>query len=456
VTRAQLLIAVRTLVVAVLAVGAFAAAWFVADASRTDHSAPAPRQPHAYIAAGSTPTPPASGPVAPVPKAAVLASVLGNAVQAPQLGAHLLAKVVDVSSGQLLYSRDATAKSAPASTAKLLTAAAVLSVKKVTDRIATTVVAGTGGRIVLVGGGDPTLSGAAPGTPQLYPDAARLSDLAAQLRSTNAPIRGIVVDDSLFSGPSISPAWAPEDVPSFYASAITPVLADGGKAHPADYGRSATPDLDAGHELAALLGRPDLPVSRGAAPTGAEQLARVESAPIGTLVEQMLQQSDNVIAECLARQVAIAEHQPASFLGAAHAVRSVLQRLGTDPGGGLVDGSGLAAKDRLSPAGLVGVLRLIAGPTRPVLHNVLAGMPIAGWSGTLADRYLSGTSRVAAGLVRAKTGTLGGVSTLAGLVHDKSGRLLAFAFLTSAVPSTYDADRALDVLVAKLAGCGCS
>jgi D-alanyl-D-alanine carboxypeptidase/D-alanyl-D-alanine-endopeptidase (penicillin-binding protein 4) len=356
----------------------------------------------------------------------------------------------------VLYARDATQPSAPASTAKLLTAAAVLTVKKVTDRIATTVVTGTGGRIVLVGGGDPTLSGAKPGVAPLYPGAARLADLAAQVRAAHVPIRGIVVDDSLFTGPAVSPAWAPEDVPSFYASAITPVLADGGKAHPGDYGRSATPDLDAGHELAALLGRPGLPVSRGVAPTGARQLGRVESAPVGTLVDQMLQQSDNVIAECMARQVALAEHQPASFLGAAHAVRTVLQRLGTDPGGGLVDGSGLAAKDRLSAAGLVGVLRLIAGPTRPALHNVLAGMPIAGWSGTLADRYLSGASRAAAGLVRAKTGTLTGVSTLAGLVHDKSGRLLAFAFLTDGVPSTYDADRALDVLAAELAACGCS
>jgi D-alanyl-D-alanine carboxypeptidase/D-alanyl-D-alanine-endopeptidase (penicillin-binding protein 4) len=455
VTRVRLSIILRAAAVVVLAIGAFAVGWFATGAARDDNGTPAARTPRAYIAAGSTPTPGPSPTPGPLPRPALVASALGNAVQAPQLGT-LDAKVVDVTSGQVLYGRDPTTASAPASTAKLLTAAALLAVRKVTDRIATTVVAGSGGRIVLVGGGDPTLSGAKPGTAQLYPGAARLSDLASQVHAANVPIRRIVVDDSLFSGPSVSPAWAPEDVPSFYASAITPVLADGGKAHPDDYGRSATPDLDAGHELAALLGRPGIPVTRGTAPSGAKQLARVESAPIGTLVEQMLQQSDNVIAECMARQVAIAEHQPTSFLGAAHAVRTVLDRLGSDPGGGMVDGSGLAARDRLSPAGLVGVLRLISGAGHPALHNVLAGMPIAGWSGTLADRYLSGASRVAAGLVRAKTGTLGGVSTLAGFVHDKSGRLLAFAFLTRSVPSTYDADRALDVLVAKLAGCGCS
>ncbi len=64
----------------------------------------------------------------------------------------------------------------------------------------------------------------------------------------------------------------------------------------------------------------------------------------------MLQGSDNVIAEALARQVAIAEHQPASFTGGAAAVRAVLTRLGIDPGVGLVDGSGLAERDRVSAA----------------------------------------------------------------------------------------------------------
>jgi D-alanyl-D-alanine carboxypeptidase/D-alanyl-D-alanine-endopeptidase (penicillin-binding protein 4) len=415
------------------------------------HAAPRP-----YVAAGATPSPGPPPAVGAIPQPNLVGSALANLVQAPQLGRQLLGKVVDVASGRLLYSLAPTTTSAPASTAKLLTAAALLAVKKVTDRIATTVVAAPDGRVVLVGGGDPTLSGARPGSAPLYPGAARLSDLAAQLRAANVPIRGVVVDDSSFSGPSVSPAWAPEDVPSFYASAITPVLADGGFAHPGDYVRSATPDLATGHELAALLGEPNLPVTRGVAPAGAHQLARVESAPIGTLVEQMLQQSDNVIAECMARQVAIAEHQPASFLGAAHAIRTVLQRLGTDPGGGMVDGSGLAARDRLSPAGLVGVLRLAAGSAHPALHAELAAMPVAGWSGTLADRYLSGAARVGAGVVRAKTGTLSGVSTLAGVVHDKSGRLLAFAFLASGVPSTYDADRALDLLAGALASCGCT
>lgn len=455
-TRVPLLTAARVLAVIVLAAGAFAGGWLATDAARDDGPTGRAALPRAYGAAGSTPTAQPSGTPAPMPAPSRVGAVLARAAHAPELGSGLLAEVVDAQTGRLLYAQHPTGRAASASTAKLLTAAALLTVRRVSDRITTTVVAGRDGQIVLVGGGDPTLSGAKQGATPVYPGAARISDLADQLRRANVDVRSVRVDDSLFSGRSVSPAWAPEDVPSFYASAITPVLTDGGRAAPGDYSRSAAPDLAAGRELAAALGRPGLPVRRGTAPPGSRVLARVKSAPIGTLVEQMLQESDNVIAECLARQVAIAEHRPASFVGAAQAIRSVLRRLGADPGGGLVDGSGLASRDRLSPAALTSVLRLIAGSTRPALHVVLAALPVGGWSGTLADRYLSGSARRGAGVVRAKTGTLSGVATLAGLVHDASGRLLVFAFLAPGVVSTDDADRALDRLTARLADCGCS
>jgi D-alanyl-D-alanine carboxypeptidase/D-alanyl-D-alanine-endopeptidase (penicillin-binding protein 4) len=331
----------------------------------------------------------------------------------------------------------------------------VLTVHRATDRLTTRVVAGRNGAVVLVGGGDPTLSGARPGQAPPYENAARISNLAAQLRRAHLHPRAIVVDDSLFTGPAVSPAWAPEDVPSGYASAITAVLADGGRAAPSDYIRSAQPDLAAGRELAAALGSPRLPVSRGHAPPGARQLATVSSAPIGVLVEQMLQTSDNVIAECLARQVALAKHQPASFTGAAAAVRAVLTRLGVDPGPGMEDGSGLAARDRLAPRSLVDVLRLAAGRAHPQLHAVVAALPVAAWSGTLAGRYVQGAARGAAGRVRAKTGSLSGVATLAGLVHDRSGRLLAFALMADRTQSTFDAETAEDAIAARLAACGC-
>jgi len=172
----------------------------------------------------------------------------------------------------------------------------------------------------------------------------------------------------------------------------------------------------------------------------------------------MLQTSDNTIAECLARQVALAAAKPASFLGAAGAVRAALVRFGVDPGAGMRDASGLAADDRVSAAALAGVLRLVVGAAHPQLHLIVTALPVAAWSGTLAQRYLPGSPAAGgAGVVRAKTGTLTAVSTLAGIVHDKDGRLLVFALLADRVPpgATRGAEAALDRVAAVLAGCGC-
>jgi D-alanyl-D-alanine carboxypeptidase/D-alanyl-D-alanine-endopeptidase (penicillin-binding protein 4) len=401
-----------------------------------------------------------SSPTAPVPAAAGLRSRLAPLVHAHDLGGRVLASVVDAYTGRQLYSLDASAPAAPASTAKILTAVAVLDSFKPTHRIKTTVVSGGTGAVVLVGAGDPTLTGAAKGKPGAYPDAARLSDLAAQLKRTGTGVTRIVVDDSLFQGPAVSPQWAPDDVPSSYASAITPVMADGGRASPAAVIRSATPDLAAGHELAVLLGKPSLPVVRGKAVQHARMLASVKSPPMSELVEQMLQNSDNVIAECLAREVAIAKGARASFTGAAAAVRAVVTSLGVDPGGGMQDGSGLAASDRLSPKSLAEVFALITSPQQPELHEIVSSVPVAGWSGTLSGRFLAGPAAAGAGVVRAKTGTLTSVSSLAGIVHDESGRTLAFALIADEVAPglgpTTAAESALDDIAAGLATCGCS
>jgi D-alanyl-D-alanine carboxypeptidase/D-alanyl-D-alanine-endopeptidase (penicillin-binding protein 4) len=440
--------------VTVLAAATGAGGYAVSDAARgTPSAGPVAPTPSALRAAGAAPS--AAPETAPGTAASAtgVARALAPLLHAAGLGPRVRAEIVDVADGTTLLASGADAPTAPASTAKLLTAAAVLSVHPAGYRITTTVRRGTGGAVVLVGAGDPTLTGAAAGRSGAYPEAARVSDLAAQLRRAGVTPTGIVVDDSLFAGPGVSPQWAPEDVPSDYASPITALMVDGGRDRPADYIRSSAPDLAAGHRLATALGRPSLPVVRGRAGRGAAVLASVRSASLSTLVAQMLDESDNVIAECLARQVAIAEHRPPSFTGAAQAVRSVLARLGVDPGARLVDGSGLAASDRVSAATLAGVLRLAAGTAR--LRYLVAGLPVAAWSGTLADRYLTGDARAGAGVVRAKTGTLTGVSALAGLVHDRGGRLLAFALVADRAPSTPAAEAALDAVAGRLARCGC-
>jgi D-alanyl-D-alanine carboxypeptidase/D-alanyl-D-alanine-endopeptidase (penicillin-binding protein 4) len=383
---------------------------------------------------------------------------LARLASAPGIGGRLLARVIDVRTGQVLYDRAGATPAAPASTAKLLTAAAILAVRPATYRFTTTVESGGPGTVVLVGGGDPTLSPARPGTATRYPGAARISDLAAQLAKQHIAVRHIVVDGSLFSGPSVAPSWDPADMGTNYGAPITAVVADAAQQGPEGSARSTEPDLAAGADLAAALGQRRIPVSRGTASDGAKTLATVRSAPLSELIPEMLLDSDNVIADILARQVAVATHRPASFTGATAAIRAVLGRFGVPVGDGMKDGSGLSSADRVSPAALVAVLRLMggAGPADAApLRFVVSALPVAGWSGTLEARFTAGSDRSVAGRVRAKTGTLSTVSSLAGLVQDRSGRLLAFSFDADRAVGTIGAEAALDALVTALGHCGC-
>ncbi len=392
------------------------------------------------------------------PLAAKVAAALRPALAAAALGGSVHSLVVDAESGAALLTASANASVPPASTTKLTTATAALAVLPPGYRMTTTVRAGSrAGQIVLVGGGDPTLSAARAGTATLYPGAARMSDLAAQVKARGVTVSSIVVDDSLFSGPTVAPGWEAEDVPSDYASAITPVMVDGGLPATGGDIRSATPDLEAGRALARLLGVPAARITRGRTAPAAATLASVRSAPLLDLIEQTLTQSDNVLAELIGRQVALAEHEPASFAGAVVAVRRVLAGVGITLPATLSDASGLSQRDRLTPAALVGLLRVVLAGTHAALTPLISALPVAGWDGTLADRYRVRLSAAGAGEVRAKTGTLSGVVTLAGVVRDATGRLLVFAIMADRVPvgGATPAEAAMDVAVARLAACGC-
>lgn len=450
-TRTALLAVLVLLLAAGAAIGGFAETRAVrehADPTPTVTTTPPGQLKAATAAPAPTPTPPEQALTA-----AAVRKALAGPLHDDGLGGRVLARVVDARTGAVLFDRAGSTAAAPASTAKLLTAAAALEVFEPSDTFTTKVVTDGKGTIVLVGGGDPTLTAATVGKQGPYGPSARIADLAAQLRKAKVKVGKIVVDGSLFAGPSVSPSWDPGDVPTDYASPITAIMVDGGRNQPGDYVRSDSPDLAAGQALAGALGA-DVPVVRGKAPAGARLAASVRSMPLADLIAQMLQQSDNVIAEVLGRQVALHQHRPGSFAGAVTAVRDVLSGAGIDTGATFHDASGLAPADRVSPAGLVAVLRA-AAQDGSRLAPLVVGLPVAGWSGTLADRYpAAGVTGVAAGSIRAKTGTLTGVSTLAGLARTESGGLLAFAFFADRVPAgdpgNQSAEAALDALASSL------
>jgi serine-type D-Ala-D-Ala carboxypeptidase/endopeptidase (penicillin-binding protein 4) len=458
--RRVLVVTAAVLVLVVLAGGVLMLGHLRRGGEGTDAAGPRGRT------ATPTPTLAEPGPVlaadtpggaAPKGVQAAMAGVLGD----PRLGGRVSARVVDVASGEVLLDRNGTHLATPASTTKITTAVAALAVLPPDHRFTTRVVQGPNpGEVVLVGGGDPTLSAAPAGRPAWYAGAPRLSDLAAQLHRSGQKVSRVLVDASLFADSGLNRTWDPTDVDGGYITPVRALMADGGRSQQAGTrARSHQPDLDAGRALAAMLGVPASAVTAGRAPAGAKVLAEVTSPPLVRLVEEMLAASDNVVAEVLARQVAVARGRPATFEGAAGAVRDVLQGLGVDTTTEkLVDGSGLSPQDRLSPGLLVDVLHTAASPQHPELHALFSGLPVAGYDGTLASRYRSGPEASSAGVVRAKTGTLTGVSSLAGVVEDAEGRLLAFAFMADQVPpgGTLSAESALDAAAAKLASCGCS
>ncbi|PWU43330.1 D-alanyl-D-alanine carboxypeptidase/D-alanyl-D-alanine-endopeptidase [Micromonospora globispora] len=439
-------------------------------------------------AARSTePDPPAvlagPDPNAPVPTPEGVRAALEPLVRAAALGERVNVSVADVTTGQALYGNGQDAPTVPASVTKLATAVTVLAARGPGYRIPTRAVAGPNpGEVVIVGGGDPTLAVDKDG---FYPGAARLDALAAQVRTAlggTAPTK-VIVDSSLFSGPVYGPGWDADIPTGGFGAAITALMTDGARRDPEaarktfddTHGaaeRVPQPDLTAGRQFAKLFGlsgdaaevkRGKAPAAPGAgasagAPAPGTELGKVESLPMVRLVDIMISDSDNVIAETLARQVALARDKPASFAGGAAATDAVIGELGLPADEiSLADGSGLSRTDRISPSLLTDLLTLAGNGSHPELAAIFGGLPVAGWSGTLDDRYEAAVTKAGAGVVRAKTGTLTGVNAIAGLVTTADGRLLTFAVLTDQAPAgTLDETRqALDRITSALARCGC-
>ncbi|GAA5120342.1 hypothetical protein GCM10025762_39430 [Haloechinothrix salitolerans] len=392
------------------------------------------------------------------PTPAGVSAALEKAASSEALGT-LSGSVVDPVTGTALWERDADKPLPPASTTKVLTAAAALLSIDHTATLTTRVVNGPDpGSVVLVAGGDPTLSSAGKGEDTLYTDAARLNDLVKQVRTSAGDVDTVYLDTSTYQGGRRAPGWEPGDAPSTYAAPIEPVMLDGGRTSLSneDAPRTGDPAAALAAEFAKRLGA-SVGGSASASARDATVLGEVYSAPLTVLIADVLTASDNVLAEAVARQVALANDQPASFGGAATAIKRVLDDAGFDVSGvTLADGSGLSSKNAVPARLLTDIIAAAAGdpadPTTAKLRPLLTGLPVAGGTGTLIDRY--GRESPGNGWVRAKTGTLSGVNTLAGVVLTKSGRLLVFSLMSSGTgPSS--ARPALDAVASALRGCGC-
>lgn len=431
-----------------------ATAFFVSHSPHTGTAQTIPAPPSAVVRPDVVPV----ADTAPTPTGGGLAAVIAAAAADPNLG-RLGARISDALTGRQLWAQFDDLPMQPASTNKMLTAAAALLTLDPDTRITTRVLtAELPGTIVLVGAGDPTLSAAPAGLQTWYRDAARIDDLADQVRRSGFRPTAVQVDISAFSGPTMAPGWDPADIDGGDIAPIEPVMIDAGRTQPTtvDSRRSPTPALDAGRALAAALGIDTTQVSvRATAAASGRELAAVRSAPLVSRLGEMMNASDNVMAESIGREVAAAMGRPRSFAGAVDAVTSRLAAAHIDlRGARLVDSSGLSVDNLLSAKSLDEVVQAAAGSGEPRLRALLDTLPIAGGSGTLSDRFHDpATDQGTAGWLRAKTGSLSRVNALAGVVTDRDLRVLTFAFISNDAGPT--GRTAIDALAATLRSCGC-
>jgi len=366
--------------------------------------------------------------------------------------------VINTSTGEVLFDRNGATPSRTASVLKTLTAAAALAVLGPDYQISTKVYEGsTPGTVVLVGGGDPTLSALGAGEESVYPNAPKLSDLALQVKNkTSGPITDIVLDSTYWDPTdNWDPSWDRIEQSKGSQPEVTALTVDGGRANPQAQNsrRSDDPIAEAGAAFAADLGITGAThVTTGTAPAGAKLLGEVKSQPVRALVAYMLPVSDNTLGEYLARQTSKVAGNNGSSASLAQVIPAALAKYGlTTTGVSVRDGSGLS-DNNLVPAAFVARLMAKVVGGKQNLNIVYDALPISGKTGTLASRFTEANA-VARGAVNAKTGRIKSENSLAGVVHASDGTTLAFAFYALGEVNSRTIP-ALDTLTAAIFTCG--
>jgi D-alanyl-D-alanine carboxypeptidase/D-alanyl-D-alanine-endopeptidase (penicillin-binding protein 4) len=349
------------------------------------------------------------------------------------------AYVYDLTAKQALFSERASTLRPPASVEKLYTATTALDLLGADARLSTSVL-GSGhlapgglweGDLYLRGGGDPTFGTSSFIDSHYGGQGAAVSTLVTQLVRTDG-IHHIIGDiegdetyfDSLRGEPSSD--FGPDP---FLEGTLSGLAFNRG-ATGSERGPHA-PAAYAAHELLAALKQDGVTIkgSSGAAPapTGATQLAQVQSPTLSTLLGLMLPPSDNFFAEMLIKDLGARFGGAGTTSAGATVVRATIgSLLGIHPE--VVDGSGLSEADKTSPYEVADLLvELAPTPVGSVLRGDLA---VAGSTGTLSERM---RDTGAAGRCQGKTGTLTGVSNLAGYCQARDGHLLAFALFTDGI-----------------------
>lgn len=343
---------------------------------------------------------------------------LAGSPSVPTLGAQ----VINTSTGEVLWEHDSSRPLIPASSTKVLTAAAAALTLGDDARLTTEVLRAPGSNTAVIkAAGDVWMT-----TEQMDELAAEINK-KVEASADDAGIDTVLIDTSIWSGAEQAPGWDPTNVDGGFVAPMQPAMLYGGRIGDTegDVPRSHTPALDVASAVASRIEAPN--VGLGEVPEGAEAIASVESQPFALRAEQMMKHSDNVMAEAIGREVALAAGAEASFDGATKATLRTLNDASFNTHGVTIhDNSGLSEDNRITADLLTHIIAEAAA--HEPLREILGYLPVAGGEGTLADRYADLSGK---GFVRAKTGTLTGVSALSGTALGDSGTVYAFTFLVN-------------------------
>lgn len=382
--------------------------------------------------------------------------------------------VRDAITGEHLADRNADLLVTPASTTKILSAAAIVRGLPPEHTFTTRVVTGaTPQHVVLVAGGDMLLARGG-GDPEAVAGRLGVGDLAAQtdrvLQEQGHTGEVIVqLDLDHVAGPDVLDSWTDFWVSEGYTGRIVQLALAEDVALPQAPSPQDPPQEVARAFRAALVDR-GIEVSGGeeddveevSSPAEAEELASGASAPLRDVLALALATSDNAMVEQLARQAAAAQGVPTDRTAVTDWIRATVQEdYGVDlTDVTIADASGLSGGTSITVSDVADVLVAGADGRHPALQEVLAagGLPIAGYTGTLSTRFHLPVHAAAIGNARAKTGSLPNVTSLAGTVVTADGRLLVYAMTADRIGedgAVLEARSVLDEVVAQLARCGC-
>lgn len=389
-------------------------------------------------------------------------------VKQPALG-KFYAYAIDAVSGRVLVDLRGGETTPSASVLKVLTAASAMTNLPATYRAETKIfsTAAEPGTIIVRGGGDHTLSRMTGESYTTYWRPARLETLAKKFYKVypvDAQIARIILDTSFFESDSYNRYWKPSDRTNGYISHITALQVDADRANPdltdkkySGY-RSSDPVMAAGRAIKAALGEraKGAIIERGYLPADAVEVTKVSSQTVNTWLGHAIGLSDNTETEFIARHAALAAGLPASFESIQPMVKSTLKTLGINSTGLIMkDASGLSQFNRVTPK-MVAQLMAKVATSSTYLARMEGMLPVAGRTGTLAGRF-TGYNSVARGFVKAKSGYIPGLYSLAGIVDSKDGGRIAFAIFARSGDGKsvgYLARPALDSVAAKFYRCG--